>query len=432
MTGPDPFDHVPSGPGGGSAGLIGAVLSGRYQVTGELGRGGMGVVYKSTDTLLRREVAIKMLSPTLVDATAERRIEAEARTVARLEHPAIVPIHDMGRHRDMLYLVMPLVAGETLKTLISRGELRLGDILEVGVQGAQALGYSHKKGVIHRDIKPGNLLLSRLGGQVRLRILDFGLARRFDEEDLTRSTRVAGTLAYLSPEQVESGGKSAEGPSDLYALGAVLYECLAGLPPFKGSLFSTLYRIVHEAPKTLSERGLTLDPELESIVLGCLAKDAADRPASGEELARRLARYRDQLAESEWARRTSQPAAAGRRERVGRAAAEPLLGRDAELRRLEERLARVLTGESGLTLIAGDAGTGKTRLARSLAELAQDRQFLVLQGRFSELETTFRFQALCELIEDYFRGGESSYGDRGAPELGDVAPDLLHLYPALA
>ncbi|MEO1087597.1 MAG: serine/threonine-protein kinase, partial [Acidobacteriota bacterium] len=326
MTGPDSFGQ--GGPFGADAGggLIGAVLSGRYQVTGELGRGGMGVVYKSIDTLLRREVAIKMLSPTLVDATAERRIEAEARTVARLEHPAIVPIHDMGRHHDMLYLVMPLVAGETLKTLISRGELRLGDILEIGVQGAQALGYSHKKGVIHRDIKPGNLLLSRLGGQVRLRILDFGLARRFDEEDLTRSTRVAGTLAYLSPEQVESGGKSAEGPSDLYALGAVLYECLAGLPPFQGSLFSTLYRIVHEAPQRLSERGLTLDPELESIVLGCLAKDPADRPASGEELGRRLARYRDQLAESEWARRTSQPTATGRRERVGRPPAEQRLG----------------------------------------------------------------------------------------------------------
>ena len=245
--------------------MIGTVLSNRYEITGELGRGGMGIVYKGIDPLLRREVAIKMLSPALLDAKSERRIENEAKVVAQLDHPAIVPIHDLGRHDGGLYLVMPLIQGQTVRELIAEGGLRLGDVLEIGVQAAQALGYSHTQGVVHRDVKPSNMIVSQQGGGLRLRLLDFGIARQSGENRVSRSSNVPGTLTYLSPEQVDEPTTRIDGRTDLYSLGAVLYECLAGEPPFSGTIFSTLYSIVHEPPPGLRERGVEVDIHLPMI-----------------------------------------------------------------------------------------------------------------------------------------------------------------------
>ena len=143
---------------GGGESMIGTLLQERYQITGELGRGGMGVVYKASDPLLRREVAIKMVPPSALSPEAEARFEREAQTVAQLDHPALVPIHDLGRHRGSLFIVMPLVQGETLAAVIRRGRLPLADVLEIGIQIARGLDYSHSRGVIHRDVKPSNVM----------------------------------------------------------------------------------------------------------------------------------------------------------------------------------------------------------------------------------------------------------------------------------
>lgn len=415
--------------------MIGTVLSDRYQITGELGRGGMGVVYKATDPLLRREVAIKMLSPALLDAKSERRIENEAKVVARLDHPAIVPIHDLGRHDGSLYLVMPLIQGKTVRHKIAAGELRLGDVLEIGVQAAQALGYSHSQGVVHRDVKPSNMIVSHQGGGLRLRLLDFGIAR--DSADrVSRSSNVPGTLTYLSPEQVDEPSSHIDGRTDLYSLGAVLYECLAGEPPFTGTIFATLYSIVHEPPSGLRERGVEIDEELETLVLSCLAKDPEDRPESCAALARMLARYRDQMAESMWAKpmvRAQEPTAAAPAPAQSRRET-PMIGRDEELRRLGGSLSAALAGECRLVLVGGEAGTGKSRLLHELEVQARGRQILVLRGRFSDWETAFPYQGLCELIQDYFRGFDSTttLSPQAMPPMDDLAADLVSLYPALS
>src|SRR5262245_41002275 len=191
----------------------------------------MGVVYLAYDPLLDREVAAKVITPALLSVEAGQRFRREARVIARMDHPAVVVVYDIGEHEGSLYFVMPFVSGQSLRSLMQEGSLRLGEILEIGVQVAEALDYSHSAGVIHRDIKPENILVARdpVGG-LRVRITDFGLAMASSEHRLTRSGSVVGTIGYLSPEQVSA--REIGWHSDVYSLGTVLYECLCGVTPF--------------------------------------------------------------------------------------------------------------------------------------------------------------------------------------------------------
>ncbi|HSE37878.1 MAG TPA: serine/threonine-protein kinase, partial [Blastocatellia bacterium] len=183
--------------------MIGRTLSNRYQIIDELGRGGMGVVYRAHDPLLNREVAIKLIPPTSLSPEAEQRFQREAQLVAQMDYPAIVPIHDFGKDEGSLFFVMPVVQGTNLRGFIREQALTLGEVIDIGVQVAEALDYSHSRNVIHRDIKPENIMVTREeGGRLRVRIMDFGLAKAAAESRMTKTGTIAGTLAYLSPEQV--------------------------------------------------------------------------------------------------------------------------------------------------------------------------------------------------------------------------------------
>lgn len=183
--------------------MIGQRLSSRYDILAELGRGGMGVVYRAHDPLLNREVAVKLIPPTLLTPETEQRFQREAQLVAQMDHPAIVPIFDFGKHEGSLFFVMPVVQGTNLRWFQREGSLRLGEVLEIGIQVAEALDYSHARGVTHRDIKPENIMVAQEdGARVRVRIMDFGLARGATESRITKTGTIAGTLAYMSPEQV--------------------------------------------------------------------------------------------------------------------------------------------------------------------------------------------------------------------------------------
>src|SRR4029077_8420553 len=194
--------------------------------------------------------------------------------------------------------VMPVVQGTNLRWFQREGALTLGEVIDIGIKVAEALEYSHSRGVIHRDIKPENIMVVREdGARVRVRIMDFGLARAATESRITKTGTIVGTLAYLSPAQVAASG--VDHRSDIYSLGTVIYECLTGEPPFSGELQSILYRIVHEIPQPPRSLGAAVNEDLEAIVLSCIAKEPAKRPQRASEVAEALRRGQARLHDSD-------------------------------------------------------------------------------------------------------------------------------------
>lgn len=402
-------------------------LAGRYELREELGRGGMGVIYRAYDPVLDRPVAVKMIPGTDEDPVHEKRLEREARLVARLDHPAVVPIYDFGRQHDALFFVMPLVEGTSLQVLLRERSLSLGEILELVAQAAEALDYIHRQGLVHRDVKPENLMINReagsaLGAELRLRLMDFGLALGPATKRLSAPDALPGTLAYLSPEQVLS--QPLDGRCDLYSLGVVLYEALAGEAPFLGTTASVLYRIVHEEAEPLAQR-CEIEPELEEWVQRCLAKDPAGRPSRGRELAVGLRRYSRALGEPEHSPAVLLPA-------LGRAPHPPqrlpFIGRRREIDALQRRLQAAIQGECQLVLISGEIGMGKTRLLGEVENLAQTRGVRTLRGRCAAQEETLPYQGFCELLQDAFETEEAS---QIAARLDELAADLVEIFPML-
>ena len=278
--------------------MIGQKLSDRYEIESEIGRGGMGVVYKGRDPVLDRDVAIKVITPGLLTEEIEERFRVEAKIVAGMDHPSIVSIHDFGNHEGSMFFVMPLVEGDGLHKLIRERALRLGDIVDMGIAVADALAYSHAREVIHRDIKPENIMVARVeDGSMRVRVMDFGLARRTKVSPMTKTGVLIGTASYVSPEQV--AGQPIDARSDIYSLGTVLYHCITNDVPFTGELQTVLYRIVHENPQSLRTLGADIDQEFEELIFSCLAKDVDGRPRSARELKRRLVEYRSKIRDSQ-------------------------------------------------------------------------------------------------------------------------------------
>jgi ABC-type transport system substrate-binding protein/serine/threonine protein kinase len=405
---------------------INAKLAGRYEVIGELGRGGMGIVHRARDPLLNREVAVKVVASTDLTPETEERFQREAQIVAQMDHPGIVPIYDLGHQDGSLFFVMPLVLGTSLRHLLWEGSLRLGEVLDIAIQIAEALEYSHSRGVVHRDIKPENVMVVREeGGSIRVRVMDFGLAHSSSESRLTKTGTLVGTVAYLSPEQVSS--RDFDGRSDIYSLGTVLYECLAGEPPFSGDVQSVLYRIVHEIPQPPRALGADIREELQDIVLQSLQKDPAKRFQRAGQLAEALRRHRSSLHSDEF---SMSVVLTGSRV-LQRPAPSAFVGREKEFTELQHRLNAAILGDSQFAVVAGEPGIGKTRLLEELKKLATVRKIRVLYGRFVEQDRAFSYQGFCELIQDYFRGKDPESSGSERPDFSDLAPDLLSLFPLL-
>jgi serine/threonine protein kinase/Tfp pilus assembly protein PilF len=262
---------------------------GPYEILAPLGAGGMGEVYRARDTRLERDVAVKVLPESLVeDADALERFEREAKAVAALSHPNILAIHDFGRHEGVVYAVMELLEGETLKDRMAGAELPQRKALDYALQMAQGLAAAHERGIVHRDLKPQNIMVTRDG---LVKILDFGLAKNVRPMGQPGHTNAAtepgvvmGTAGYMSPEQVR--GASVDHRSDLFSFGAILYEMLSGRRAFKeDSDVETLTAILRDQPPELSDADRPVAPEVADIVFHCLEKSADERFQSARDLA---------------------------------------------------------------------------------------------------------------------------------------------------
>ena len=409
--------------------MIGEKLADRYEIVSELGRGGMGVVYRARDPVLNRDVAIKVVSPAVLTPEIEQRFQSEAQVVAQLDHPCIVSIHDFGRHGGSLFFVMPVVEGVSMRQLGREQDLTLGEILEITISIAEALEYSRSRDVVHRDIKPENVMISRdPGAGLRVRVMDFGLARMSEGTRLTKTGTMVGTMFYVSPEQVS--GAAIDSRSDIYSLGAVLYECITGEVPFAGEMQSVLYRVVHEIPQPPRDRGAEIDGELEAIILSCLEKEPENRPQTPDELVQQLRHYRDGLKDS--AANKSVIITRTMQAKTPRAALSPFVGRKNEFKELQLRLNAAIAGECQFVTVSGDAGTGKTRLLDELETLAGARQIRVLHGRFVEQDGAFPYHGFCEVIQEYFRQKESGSASSAQPDFSDLSAELVALFPMLA
>ncbi len=264
--------------------MVERVLGGRYRVVRHLARGGMAEVYLARDELLDRHVAVKVLFPELAeDGSFVERFRREARAAAGLNHPSIVSVFDFGEDEGSYYIVMEFVDGTTLRDVIrSEGPLEPTQAAQVGADIAAALSVAHQHGIIHRDVKPGNVLIADATSSVK--VADFGIARAGDpRESLTMTGAVMGTATYLAPEQAQ--GRPIDHRTDLYALGIVLYEMLAGRAPFSGETpMAIAYKHLSESPAAPSTHNPAVPAALDRVVLRAMEKDPDARYASANEL----------------------------------------------------------------------------------------------------------------------------------------------------
>ena len=270
--------------------MLGRSIDGRYRIDSLIGAGGMGTVYRATRVLIGDEVAIKILHQDHTDANSSERFRREAQAAARLKHPNAVSIYDFGISTDGLqYLVMEVVEGESLREKLSHGPLNFATAVEVTSQVCAALDEAHRRHIIHRDIKPDNILLDSNAGGLRVKVLDFGIARLRDDTagHLTQTGSVMGTPHYMSPEQCL--GENLDPRADIYSVGIVLYEMLCGRVPFNSPV-STAVVVQHvsQPPPSLHSINPAIPEAVEEVVLHAIQKNRGDRPATAGALAQEL------------------------------------------------------------------------------------------------------------------------------------------------
>ncbi len=263
---------------------------GPYEIVDEVARGGMGIVYRAVHRTLNREVALKVLTAGPgVSKDMVIRFKAESRAAARLHHRAIVPIFDVGVQGDRHYIAMEYIAGRTLDGWVRHRRPDAATVAQVLAEVADALAHAHSRGIIHRDVKPGNILID---AQDKPHITDFGLAMDVKADTrLTQSGVALGTPTYMSPEQARGDMENLDGRSDIFSLGSVCYEAIAGRPPFVGaSVMDTLLRVVQDDPRRLRSRAPNVPPDLEAVCMKALEKEPAQRYDNAAAFASDLAR----------------------------------------------------------------------------------------------------------------------------------------------
>jgi ABC-type oligopeptide transport system substrate-binding subunit len=387
--------------------MIGTVFNSRYRLEAEIGRGGMGVVYRAYDVLLDRQVAVKVLSEAVMDSDGRERLLREARAAARLNHPNIVSVYDAGEAGGSPFVVMELVEGGSLHTHRPQD---LDRIVAIARQISAALDHAHANGVIHRDLKPENVLLARDGSA---KLSDLGLARTIASR-LTSTGMIVGTVFYLAPEQAL--GREIDGRVDLYALGVLLYELTTGQLPFVGDdALAVIFQHLHAPVVPPRARNADIPPVLDALITRLLSKDPEARPDSAAEVLRIL--NGSDILDKETI--PAQELLVLERIERGR-----MVGRDRELRQARTLWNQVVSGQGQVLLVSGESGIGKTRLVQSLATQVQVSGGRTLQGA-CYAEGGMPYAPFAQLLREVL--GEA--GDE-SPVLPDLAlRDLPSLVP---
>jgi predicted ATPase/tRNA A-37 threonylcarbamoyl transferase component Bud32 len=347
----------------------GTIFAGRYEIIESLGTGGMGKVYRVYDNKIKEEVALKLLKPEI--STNKKTIERfsnEIRLSRKITHRNVCRMHDLNEHEEVQYITMEYVPGEDLKSLIRRvGHLPSGKAISIGKQICEGLAEAHALGVIHRDLKPQNIMIDKSGNA---KIMDFGIARSLRTEGMTGEGTIIGTPEYMSPEQVE--GKETDQRSDIYSLGVVLFEMFTGKVPFEGeSTFSIALKHKDETPPHPQELNPELSPELSAIILKCMAKDKEKRCQSPQELLRDLDAF-EKGTEVRAAEIKLRAPAFLDEERPAKEERPVFVARETELEKLTAFLDQSISGEGQVVFITGEAGSGKTALIQEFARRAQE------------------------------------------------------------
>jgi hypothetical protein len=392
--------------------------NGRYQVKKMLGEGGKKKVYLAHDTLLDRDIAIYLIKTEKLDETGRTRITREAQAMAKLgDHPNIASVYDYGEHEGQPYMVAPLLSGGDVEGLIKKApdhKMSIDKTIDIAKSVCKGLEFAHAKGIIHRDIKPGNVMLSADG---TAKVNDFGLAVSIDRSRLTQVGMMVGTVSYMPPEQAMGGQVTTK--ADLYSLGAMLYEMVTGRPPFVGDdSVAIIGQHINTPPVSPTWHRADLPPSLETLIMQLLEKDPEKRPASANIVLQAL----DSI---EKGKSNAVLAKESKAELENPLYRRHFVGRENELKQLQSAFDGAISGKGALMMVVGEPGIGKTAVCEQLATFVTLRGGKTLWGHcYEEGSLSLPYLAFIEAIRSYVLDTET---DTLKKELGSGATDVARI-----
>jgi tetratricopeptide (TPR) repeat protein len=411
-----PLDEEPTPPTKPPVSEPTSFANGRYQVKKFLGEGGKKKVYLAHDTVLDRDVAFYLIKTEKLDEAARTRIKREAQAMGKLgDHPNIMSIFDFGDHEGQPYMVAPLMPGDVEKLIekVPDHKMPLDNVLEIAKSVCKGLEFAHAKGIIHRDIKPGNVLISADG---TVKIGDFGLAVSVDLSRLTQNGMMVGTVSYMPPEQAMGGTVTAK--ADLYSLGAMIYEMVTGRPPFVGDdSVAIIGQHINTSPISPSWHRADLPPALETLILQLLEKDPEKRPGSATVVLQAL----ESITAGKVKEESVQKAAPAENPLYRRV----FVGREREQKQLQSSFDGAISGQGALMMVVGEPGIGKTAICEQLATYVTLRGGKTLWGHcYEEGSLSLPYLAFVEAMRSYVLDREP---DDLRKELGSGATDVARI-----